>query len=76
MAVVERNEAVSLKMRLNTGTGPDGKIKYTTINIAGLSVDRPDDAKYIALTNAIKPILKYQTAAILKTVQSTLTEED
>lgn len=75
MAVIETNEAVTMKMQVNTGTGPDGKMKFTTINIAGLSVDHIDNGKYLALTGAISPVLAYPTTAVLKTVQSKLEEE-
>lgn len=57
MAVVSDLTKVSVVMKLNNGTGEDGKVKTLAESLAALDVDTYEDQKAFNITKLMEPCL-------------------
>lgn len=72
MAVVSDLTKVSVVVKLNNGTGADGKVKTLSENLGNLDVDTYDDQKAMNITNLLRPCLAKEVYEVQKVEVSIL----
>lgn len=72
MAVVSDLTKVSVVVKLNNGTGEDGKVRTSSLNLGNIDVDTYEDQKAMNIVNLLRPCLAKEVYEVQKVEVSIL----
>ena len=75
MAVIETNVKANVNLLLDNGTTTSGAQKTASLSIGTVNVNAQDNSKYLAIKNALAPLIAKETIGLRKTVVTELDEE-